>query len=113
VIPDLVEQDIREVDLQHLLQAAIQAGEYRPAVRLLFLESLKQMTEKEWINWKPNKTNHDYQREMAEHPQAEEFHQLTFAYEYIWYGNFSVDASQFERLRRRFEAFHQQISPQP
>jgi hypothetical protein len=112
-IPDLENQDIREVDLQQLLQAAIQAGEYRPAVRLLFLESLKRMTEQEWINWKPNKTNHDYQREMADRSQAEEFRQLTFAYEYIWYGNFSLEASQFEALRRRFGAFHQQISPKP
>ena len=56
-IPELVEKDITEVDFDELIKRTAASGDYRKAVRLLYLESLKTLNHKKWINWKPYKTN--------------------------------------------------------
>ncbi|MEM7658807.1 MAG: DUF4129 domain-containing protein [Bacteroidota bacterium] len=108
-IPDLAETDIREVPFQNLLQQAISQGAYRNAVRLLFLENLKHLTEAELIHWKQNKTNYDYQAELQGNPLAEDFRQLILAYEYVWYGNLQLSPDQFAQIHQRFSQFQQQV----
>lgn len=110
-IPDLEETDIREVNFPDLLQHAISQRAYRNAVRLLFLDGLKQLTEANLIHWKANKTNHDYQAELRGHPLSEDFRQLTRAYEYVWYGNLLLSQEQFAQIHQRFTHFLQQLPP--
>ncbi|MCB0315535.1 MAG: DUF4129 domain-containing protein [Calditrichaeota bacterium] len=40
------------------------------------------------------------------------FQELATRYEYIWYGDFPVDASRYEDARLRFEQFHRQLRGQ-
>ena len=109
-IPDLEEVDIRQTDLNTLLQQRIEQGEYRSAVRLLYLQLLKALSAQDWIEWQPNKTNSIYEQEMANSPLAEEFSRLTLGYEYIWYGQFPIGMELFLSLQEKFQQFHHQLS---
>ncbi|MEM7373713.1 MAG: DUF4129 domain-containing protein [Bacteroidota bacterium] len=111
-IPALEDLDIRKVDLPSLLDQSIEAGQYRDAVRLMYLQILKTLSDKEWIDWKPHKTNYAYEQEMSRHSLSTEFSRLTLNFEYIWYGNYPINLSLFSSLQQRFQNFHQQLSQQ-
>lgn len=110
--PYLEDLDIRDVNLANLLQLSISERRYRDAVRLMYLQVLKSLSEKEWIDWKLYKTNYVYEQEMAGKALASEFSQLTMSFEYIWYGNYPVSQNLFSSLQHRFQTFHQKLSQQ-
>ncbi|MDX2245549.1 MAG: DUF4129 domain-containing protein [Bacteroidia bacterium] len=105
ILPGLETRDIREVIFEDLIRDALANHDYRVAVRLLYLETLKKLTLKEWINWKPFKTNQEYQQELQQTPVKEQFDRLTQSYEYIWYGNFPVSQEGYEYVERVFRHF--------
>lgn len=105
-------EDLQEVDFDGLVQEATAAGDFRRAVRLLYLKTLKALAARALIAWQPEKTNHEYLRELEERPQADlaaSFSRLTYLFEYIWYGDFPVDARAFERARGTFSDFDQTL----
>lgn len=97
-------EDIRQIDLEAALPQAIARRDYRLAVRLLFLDSLRHLTERGHIDWQPHKTNHAYWQELSAAWRGE-FGELLRTYEYVWYGQFELSEAQYERLARRFRAF--------
>ena len=107
-----VTENIHAMDFEALIAEAVAAGQYRRAVRLNFLKSLRLLTEKQHIHWKPEKTNRDYLEELTPSELRLPFQELATRYEYIWYGDFPVDASRYEDARLRFEQFHRQLRGQ-
>ena len=103
---DLVE-DIEGMDFDHLIAEATAARAYRRAVRLLYLKTLKRLTTENLIDWQRDKTNHEYIDELHRPDLRAAFAELTYLFEYIWYGDFPVDESGFERVRQRFARFGQ------
>mgnify|MGYP000344738899 CR=1 FL=1 len=59
---DLIKRD----DLEALLNEAITNKEYKIAIRFYYLLILKKLTETNVIDWKQEKTNEDYIREIKE-----------------------------------------------
>ncbi|MEZ4847337.1 MAG: DUF4129 domain-containing protein [Bacteroidia bacterium] len=108
-IPELVEKDITEVDFDELIKRTAASGDYRKAVRLLYLESLKTLNHKKWINWKPYKTNYEYQLELSGTKLQSSFDRLTYNFEYIWYGHFDIDQAVYQQLERGFKDFQSGI----
>jgi hypothetical protein len=108
------DENIHELDFNHLIEEAIRRQHYSRAVRLYYLQSLKQLTDRRLIDWKINKTNHDYLYELSRSqpgsPMVSAFSRLTSLFEYICYGNFAVDASYFEEVRGSFQQFNQDIT---
>ncbi|MEL7342752.1 MAG: DUF4129 domain-containing protein [Bacteroidota bacterium] len=102
--------DIHALDFDSLVQEAVNAGEYRKAVRLLYLESLKILSSRGWIDWQINKTNHDYQLELQSTPVALPFDDLTLHYEHVWYGDFPIDATRYHRIEQIFRNFQIRLS---
>lgn len=105
----LLEEDIHEMDLDDLVAEAVRVGAYRRAVRLLYLRSLKDLTQGQLIDWRPEKTNFDYRLELAGSPLARPFDKLSRSYEYIWYGEFPVDEGEYQGLAGQFDDFKTQI----
>ncbi|RAU82744.1 hypothetical protein DP923_05670 [Pontibacter arcticus] len=103
---DIVEENIHELDLESLLENAITQHEYRKATRLLYLQSLKKLTEAELINWKPGKTNRSYISEVKQPVVRHEFEQLTNMFEYVWYGGATLGDSLFAEAHKKFGQFH-------
>jgi hypothetical protein len=92
-------------DPDSLLRNAIKSGNYRLAVRYLYLQSLKRLSEKKFIEINTNKTNYEYVNEIRKHKFANEFASLTLQYEYVWYGEYPVDARLFEQIQNGFTQF--------
>lgn len=97
-----VEEDIHEMDFDALIARTIAEGDYRRAVRLLYLNALKRMTDRGLIQWKLDKTNHEYLRELRNSTVIEPFRRATLVFEYVWYGDISVDETNFSKIRDVF-----------
>lgn len=85
----------------------MQMGNYRLVVRLLYLKTLKQLSDRELIHWLPEKTNQAYVLEIADQAKQQEFAQLTTQFEYIWYGEFFIDKNSFAPIQESFHQFNQ------
>ncbi len=101
--PREVEENIHEMDFDTLIADAVAEGRLRRAVRLLYLKLLKQMTDRGMIDWRIDKTNRDYLRELDASPLREPFAEATRAFEYVWYGDFAIDAASFSSIRAMFD----------
>ena len=98
------EENINDPD--SLLRNAIKAGNYRLAVRYLYLQSLQRLSERKFIEINTNKTNYEYVTEIRKHRFANEFASLTLQYEYVWYGEYPVDERLFEQIQNGFTQFN-------
>ena len=75
------------------------AGNYRLATRLGYLEVLKHLTDRGLIQWQPDKTNHAYLAELAAGPLREAFRGATRQFEYVWYGELRLNAALYQQAR--------------
>ena len=101
--------EFKNTDYDQLLDQALRKENYSNAVKILYLKALQQLSETELITWKADKTNHDYVREMVDHPGNKEFNQLTYFYEYIEYGDFSIDREGYDTVENIFSQFQHKI----
>lgn len=104
------EQIIRNEDIPSLIQSAIDAKNYRLAIRYYYLLSLKYLTDNESIEWQPQKTNEDYIKELEKETLRFDFQNITKIYDYVWYGEFKVDAIKFEALKSPFVSLHNTLN---
>ncbi len=103
------EANIHFIDFDKMIADAVGQGQYRRAVRLFYLRTLKQLSDRELIDWRPDKTNHDYLREWKRPDIEPGFRRLTTLFEYICYGDFGIDRDRFEQTQRAFQDFEAQI----
>lgn len=94
----VLDEDIHAMDFDKLIQEALQLNEYRLAIRLLFLKSLKLLADKHHILWQPGKTNHDYLNELSAQNLKTGFNELNFYFEYAWYGNFTINEALYKKV---------------
>jgi hypothetical protein len=98
-----LEQYLQETDLDRFLREALTQGNYSLAIRIYYLQIIKNLSTKQAIRWAREKTNRDYQREMSGHVLAEPFKWATHTYERVWYGDTAPDAALFARLEPQFK----------
>lgn len=106
---DVLTENIHEIDYEQELQRLIAEGKFRLAVRLLYLRALKKLSDAELIEWQPEKTNYHYLTELREPALKNDFGKLTLQFDYIWYGDFPIDAARFEPINHSFNHFNSQI----
>jgi hypothetical protein len=106
------QENIHELNFAEALAQAEAAGNLRLAVRLGYLQLLKQLTDRDFITWQPDKTNQTYLHELAtSRPAARPaFAELTRQFEYAWYGELPVPAALYQRVREAQHQFGQQLS---
>jgi len=107
-----IRENIYETDLQRLIREAKEGGEYERALRLYYLELLKQLSLRRFIRWKKDKTNREYLQEMHTQAQYQDFEQLTRAFERIIYGGQGLDPQRFGRLEALFQDFLETLGAQ-
>lgn len=103
------EENIHTINFEESLQKAIDDGNYRMAVRLLYLQSLKHLSDRELINWQINKTNIAYMQELAGSPYQQDFDKLTLQFENNWYGDLPITVTEFTGVRELFNRFNRQL----
>lgn len=109
-VQDILDEDIHELNFEEEISKAKQEQDYRRAVRLLYIYSLKKLTDHSLMEWHPGKTNADYQRELQGSDLQQDFRSLSIYYEYAWYGEFPVDAALYEKVNALHQSIDHQLS---
>lgn len=104
------EEDIFSLKYETDIQKAINTGNYRLAVRLLYLQTLKEMAERNIIKYSPEKTNSDYLFQLGKSRYYKSFFRLTRHFDYTWYGHFMLTAESFQSIQNEFSSFKQQLN---
>ena len=102
-------ENIHEINFDAAVDEAINQRNFRLAVRLLYLQTLKHLTDAGRIDYKPDKTNRQYVYELANSPYQSDFENLTRQFEFVWYGDFPVDEVRFAQLRQQFQAVNKPL----
>jgi hypothetical protein len=106
---NLSEDHIEQVDLDALLMQAIGQKDFRLAVRYQYLKSLKTLSQKSIIDWHFEKTNRDYLKEIRTPAIQSLFKEVSYLYDYIWYGEQYINEEIYIAAESRFQALKNQI----
>lgn len=106
---NLSEEHIEHLDLNALLSNAIKAKDFRLAIRYQFLRTLKMLSQKSIIDWHYEKTNSDYLREINSPAIKTLFKEVSYLYDYIWYGEQPIDEKIYGLAENRFRLLANQI----
>jgi hypothetical protein len=106
---ELSQTDIHHISFDNEIKKAIGSGNYRLAIRLQYLQALKNLSDNGHIEWRINKTNTDYVVETNGKPFNNVFATLTSNFEYAWYGEKRVSKEQFLELQNEFQQFYKQV----
>lgn len=107
---NIQEEHIEQIDLDEFIRNALAQNNYRLAIRFMFLKALKELSFRNLIAWHFDKTNLDYYHEI-EHPGLKEnFKELSYLYDYVWYGEFDLDAPGFANAQHNFERFTKNLN---
>ncbi len=98
-------EDIHTISFEDAIREAIANENYRLAVRLVYLHSLKLLSDKQLIDWKPGKTNTAYVFELKDHPLFTSFNNLTQEFEFAWYGGEEVSKEHYQEIDTAFNDF--------
>ncbi|SBV93347.1 hypothetical protein [uncultured Dysgonomonas sp.] len=107
---DIYTENVHNMDFDSLIANALKNKDYRLVIRFLYLKNLKLLTDKEFIEWKPNKTNYSYQYEIENQAVRSQFMETTLIFDYIWYGEFIPDETNFPIIYNRMESFSKTIA---
>jgi uncharacterized protein DUF4129 len=99
-------EDINAIPFDSEIENAVAKHNYRLAVRLLYLKCLKQLSDAGQIEWQIDKTNSDYVKELKNDEQRSAFRGLTRQFEYVWYGEFLIDAPVYSNISLSFQDFN-------
>lgn len=97
------EEELEEMNLEELKEKALKNSDFHSATRYVYLMTLKLLNQKELIDWKIEKTNLDYERELEGHPINPLFNKLTSFYEFVEYGDFDIDSSGYTKVDSLFD----------
>lgn len=103
------ERIIKTEDINALIQQAVADKNYRLAIRYSYLLVLRQLSEAEHIDWKPQKTNDDYLYELGSDTLKKGFSKATLIYDYIWYGEFHIEKEGYEQASNVFLDLQNQL----
>lgn len=103
------EQIIKSQNIKALISEAIKQKNFRLAIRYYYLLTLKTLSEKGLIEWEQQKTNNDYITEIKKDDLKSNFEKITLIYDYVWYGEFAIDATRFSTLQSAFELLNKNI----
>ena len=89
------EDTIYGIDFDDAIARAVAGGDYRQAVRLTYLQTLKHLSDNGHIDWQPSRTPMQYMRQMDSKP----FHDLTRHFIRVRYGNFEATEQLFQQMK--------------
>lgn len=102
---ETIGDELEHADLERVLQQMLNEKNYKAAVRILYLLVIKELWNKQFINWKKDKTNFDYLSEMRANEKFAQFNRLTFLYELVWYGDRALNENEYQELSPLYRNF--------
>lgn len=108
----LEDVDIHAITYDEEIMKAVTRQDYRFAVRLWFLRSLKEMADNQLITWKIDKTNSDYYYELSGSKLQKEFGSVSLLYDYVWYGEFKLNELRYRDAEKELQNYLASIKEQ-
>ncbi len=106
-------EDIHAIDFATATDEAVNQRNYRLAVRLHYLKTLKALADLNIIRWQVNKTNWQYVNELKGRSLETEFMNLTKRFEQIWYGSFPIDENTYKECLAEYESMEYALGHNP
>ena len=106
---DITEEELLQSDLDKCISEAEGRKDYRGAIRLYYLATLKELNNLGMITWQKDKTNRDYQYELYNTNKHEVFSELTLNFNRVWYGHMELSEQAYATLKVPFENFKLQF----
>ncbi len=97
-------EDISAANYEGMVQQAYASGDYKMAIRFLFLQTLQRLNAREFIVFSADKTNSMYVNELPV-TKRNEFASLALYFEYIRYGNAALTKETFDSIAIRYNTF--------
>ena len=85
-------------------------GNYRLAIRYLYLKLIHTASGNNLIQIRDSSTNAEIAHAFGNHQKAGEFRFLITAYEYVYFGDFHLSPEHFNTLKKRFDNLLQSLS---
>ena len=106
---EVEEEDIAEIDFEKHIRQALKDQNYKLAVRYQYLELLKILSEAGLIKWEAYKTNFEYLLEIKDVNIRSQYQKASLIFDYIWYGNFTIDEDDYQESNKEFETLKKQL----
>lgn len=103
------EAALRAANLKQALDEALNRGDYRQAFRIRYLEVLQQMVLNNIIDYRKERTNMEYLRQIKDPSVHQLFKALTLYFEEVWYGEMTADRAAFNRMSEVFTSIMRAI----
>lgn len=100
---DVKDENIHEINFADEIETAVNQQDFKKAVRLVYLYSLKILTDQKIIEWIPSKTNHDYSYEIQSSERRGEFQKISYIFDNIWYGDYTAEARHYKEINNTFK----------
>lgn len=85
-----------------LLERAENAGQFDVAVRLLYIQLLKELQDGGLIKYRRDFSNRDYQNQLRKSIFLNDFREVTADYERYWYGKYPIERLGYRLVHRKF-----------
>ncbi|MDO4704326.1 DUF4129 domain-containing protein [Tannerella sp.] len=96
---EVEEENIYGVDFEKELSAALASSDFRSAVRIIYLQTLRFLADKEWIDWRIFKTPTEYMYELKPATSRPAFRDFTNRFLQVRYGNYQATPELFAAMR--------------
>lgn len=92
-----------------LLERAERANQFDVAVRLLYIQLLKELQDGGLIKYRKDFSNRDYQNQLIGRDVLADFRTVTRAYERYWFGKYPIDRLSYRNTYQHFQALKARI----
>ncbi len=106
-IPNILkEEGINTTKIRKTIKDAEDSGDYRSAIRNLYLLVILSLSDAKLIKLHIEKTNSDYRKELPKKFQAN-FKRLTRIFDFIWYGDYPASEELFQQAKNYAKSLNQ------
>jgi uncharacterized membrane protein len=106
---EVLDENVHTINFAEAIEQAVSQRNYRLAVRLQYLQTLKKLTDKNYINWQPTKSNRQYVNEFSDSRLKGSFSSITTEFEYVWYGEMQLAPQEYEIISNEFKQFYNRL----
>lgn len=92
-----------------LLERAERAGQFDVAVRLLYIQLLKELQDAGLIKYRKDFSSRDYQHQLRGREVLPDVRAVTQEYQRYWFGKYPIDRLSYRNSYQRFTALHERI----
>jgi hypothetical protein len=114
VLGEEIDAGTTPADLSSAAFSAARAGDFRTAIRKLYIASLYEFSERGILELEPNATNHDYLNRVSRFAAlVAPMRYMTDRFDYVWYGMYPSSSDEFSGYLDQYRNLVAQVRSLP